>query len=363
MTSRLFLAHTRFVLVAFSALLACLISNLAAPLHAVDPCDVTDLNPHPCGNCGSTPYESKCWFSWARGIAGVPMTGFPLNVSLWQAVGPCDYPPISNNQLLSTSPLISSETSSFVGQSPFRERAVHNGLIDMVTGLPLIREVDFELPFGGAVFRHVRTYSEVPMPAMPPKHMFDYSVQSSDGAMWDWNGMNWMMSENPLFLIDCSMRGIVEGNDPLRCYFIPDAHHAIPFIKSASTADPHRYVAPPWFDAVLKASEASDLEGRPTHFNLWLHGGAIQYTIEAHYEDMWLAESGVSAHLPPNWGTNGEGHPTNFGGYGIPHYGLVKKIEDRYGNWVEIVHCEQSQADCINDGLTGDECCQNLYCP
>jgi len=285
------------------------------------------------------------------------MTGFPLNVSLWQAVSPCDYPPISNNQLLSTSPLITGETSSFIGQSPFRERAVHNGLIDMVTGLPLIREVDFELPFGGAVFRHVRTYSEVPMPAITPDYQVEYAAQSSDGAMWDWNGMNWMMSENPLFLIDCSMEGLVESGDPPRCYFIPDAHHSIPFIKSSSTEYPNRYVAPPWFDAVLKAGP-NNQQNKPASFELWLHGGAIKYTIEAHYEDMWLARDGVRADERPNWVQGSQGLE-NIGGFGIPNYGLVKQIEDRYGNKVVITHCEQYQTDCDIAGVEGQECCQN----
>ena len=61
---------------------------------------------------------------------------------------------------LSSSPLVGQDVIYSRGPQPYRERPTQNKLIDLVTGVPLLQETDFELPFGGAVFRHIRTYSE-----------------------------------------------------------------------------------------------------------------------------------------------------------------------------------------------------------
>jgi hypothetical protein len=70
-----------------------------------------------------------------------------------------DFPPISQDPGLGTSPLLTAEVQHFSGPRPFAERPLHQGLIDVLTGRPLWRETDFELPFGGATFRHVRTHN------------------------------------------------------------------------------------------------------------------------------------------------------------------------------------------------------------
>ncbi len=44
--------------------------------------------------------------------------------------------------------------------SAFPERPMHGQVMDLITGHPLITEVDLELPFGSTVYRHVRTYGE-----------------------------------------------------------------------------------------------------------------------------------------------------------------------------------------------------------
>ena len=51
---------------------------------------------------------------------------------------------------------------------------------------------------------------------------------------------------------------------------------------------------------------------------------------------MRVLDSGVSAHLPPG----------PDGGFGVPYYGRVTKIEDRYGNRVEYEYCDFEYRSC-----------------
>ena len=134
---------------------------------------------------------------------------------------------------------------------------------------------------------------------------------------------------------------------PSDCYFIPDAHHAIPFEWDDGTAT---YVAPPWFDAILGYKsegtsidpETGDWIDPPTEFYVWLHGGTVKYTIKAHYEDVWenrfdVSEDDVSEDIVQIVSAH---ESQENGGYGIPYYGLVEKIEDRYGNQIRMHYCE-----------------------
>ncbi len=73
---------------------------------------------------------------------------------------PPDFPPVTLDAYESTAPLVSGETRHFQGPMPYATRSTDRGVIDLVTGSRLLREVDFELPFGSAVFRHVRTNSD-----------------------------------------------------------------------------------------------------------------------------------------------------------------------------------------------------------
>src|SRR5262249_44914300 len=115
----------------------------------------------PPSECNKAPSATttKCWGNIPRSTFSFKGGGFPLNVDMWSAVGPKDYPPRKIDLLSGSSPLISSESMQF-GRSPFPARPTQRDVIDLITGQPLLQEVDFEVPFGGAVFRHVRTYSE-----------------------------------------------------------------------------------------------------------------------------------------------------------------------------------------------------------
>lgn len=285
--------------------------------------------------------NSTCWFAPDTLFTQLPdqpsgaFRGYPLNLNLWQGFGPSDYPPKSLVPELSSLPLVSKGVAHFGGPSPFLSRPMHNDVIDIITGQPLIQATDFELPFGGAVFRHIRTYSENSGQIQLLVSESE-AGQPTDGTFWDWNGRFWMMGENPILLIDASYRDAL-GNpiihpDTKRCYLIPDAHHAIPFLSQGSS-----YVAPSWFDAQLMPSTSMvnvDGVNRPTHYYCWLNRKSIKYTFKAHYEDGWIRVNGHNAHKPPS-----------EGGLGIPYYGIIEKIEDAYGNCIEYEFCSFEQTE------------------
>ncbi len=356
-------------------------------LGVLNTCDETALPLYADGCDSENPAEfiSKCWFGpstrnqtpqWA--IPGGPTSqyqvGGNLNIDLMNATLPPNLPPRKLNPAMSSSPLVSREVTHFGGGTPYRERAAHNGVVDIVTGQPLLQAIDFELPFGSAVFRRTRTYSEIPIAR-------DNDLLGGAGTglnnqvrpysqYWDWNGMFWMTGEQPLLLIDSSRQlieppgasgvwpavashPIYSSEDEVRCILIPDAHHSIPFTKS-DTGGNVTYTAPSWYDAKLIPSSQTDAAGRPLFFEAYLHRSSIKYTFEAHYEDLWTFQA-------PNDPTkyNAHDHP-NMGGLGIPYYGLVTKIEDRYGNVVEYQYCRNYQYDCDDPSTAPcQECCQS----
>lgn len=298
------------------------------------PCNAQVVGVPPGTSCEQQVFTSKCYRSYP---VDVSQTGFPLNIGLGEALGPPDFPPRKIDPTQSSMPLVSSEGQYSKGPSPIRERPMHGKYMDLITGQPLLESIDFELPFGSAMFRHVRTYSENPAAGLAEGNQ----NQPVEHRYWDWNGLCWMMGENPLFLIDASYQDVVTP-DTKRCYFIPDAHHAIPFRWDEVQ---EKYFAPPWFDAVLEHNNTVP----PTHFVVSLDHGSIRYTFEAIYDDLVTPND----HEPPG--------PPNFG-RGYPYYGRLIKIEDRFGNAVEYDYCEFEQVDCGIDDPSScccHECCQN----
>ena len=322
------------------------------------------------GECETTEFESTCWFNrYARGDRA-PESGFPLNVDLASALSPPDFPPLSTDPIENTLPFVSKEVRHFGAPSRFHERSAHRDIIDNATGAPLIQATDFELPFGGAMFRHTRTYSENLGDSFRPY------VRSAGGngeqtapssTHWDWNGMFWMMSENPILLIDVAYQTETDainlmGSDEKRCYLIPDAHHSIPFRFNGTD-----YEAPDWFDAVIQPSdELVDVpfEGNgvalPKEYYVWLNRRSVKYTFAAQYQDLWKVRDPQtnewkSVHQPR--AAQGAGGP---GGMGLPYYGLITSIEDRYGNRVEYEYCGQKRFACPEQYESGcQHCCQN----
>ena len=214
--------------------------------------------------------------------------GFARGLDLGWGVSPGDYPPVSTDVRGPNSPLIPAGAPIGEGRH-YPERPVV-GEVDLITGQPLVREIDLELPFGGAVYRHVRTYSE--HPGIGSFDVFGRHATKADQLMWDWYGQGWMMGENPLFLFDAAWVGVVSASDarnengsPPRCYFVPDAHHAIPFEQVELGPGQVAYVAPPQFDAVLLHSggvwdsDAKAWDEPPREFKVLLHNRSVVYTI------------------------------------------------------------------------------------
>ncbi len=334
--------------------------------------DAVKVECHQCGDANGYPlvpkgYEdrcpqalpdSRCWFLDGECDIGVP-AGYPLHLNVIDGFGPGDLPPRKLDMGLSSSPLVARQTVHS-RMNPHAERALHHDAIDLVTGVPLLQAIDFELPFGSAVFRHVRTYAEgfeewwlaaqcghACKRECGPSQFLGRQVLA---PLWDWNGRNWMMSENPILLVDAAYQDTTEWvDDPgfgqRVCYFIPDAHHAIPFIDEAGTGE---YTAPSWFDATL-THDGGKVNGdwganRPTWFQVRTHRGALIYTFTPHYEDLWTPAAGSlwpdpHAHPqdpqypPPDPQADRYEQP-----FGLPYYAVVNEIRDNYGNRVEYTY-------------------------
>ncbi len=180
------------------------------------------------------------------------------------------------------------------------------GAVDMITGAPLVRIVDMELPFGGATFRLARTRSQKRMayngfvlPNLSDENLVwseigdeasTYAASNGGGEWWDWTGLGWMASENPFLLIDSALAD-VDGVNTETIRLVLDAHHSIPFQR---IGDPihHRYEAPPRFRASLRAkwpgnaSSAPTPGALPTHYEISLYDGEVTMTFVAIREDV-----------------------------------------------------------------------------
>lgn len=312
------------------------------------------------------PYFSRTYFdeaSWSEGADSVSTPGFgqfgyPRVGSTQHIDIPPTYPPTSLDVTESTSPLIPSGGRG-PSRAQFTERQVLAGKVDVITGQPLLAEVDIELPFGGAVFRRIRTYSERSEIGYSSDHA-SHGTYSAQTGIRGWHGMNWMSSESPLFLIDAKYPGSViapgEGDGSAgepTCFFSPDAHHTIPFAQQQRTDGPPDYVAPPWFDAMLwydKSTVEWDAAAQrwivpPAEFKIYMHGRSVVYTIKAFYEDVDPAQ-----HEAP---TFADQVAAQVWGYGVPYYGLVQSIEDRAGNLVRIVYADTELHAPYVDVMTG----------
>ncbi|MCC6678160.1 MAG: hypothetical protein IT436_13545 [Phycisphaerales bacterium] len=326
--------------------------------------------------CDTTTFESDCFAAygerWNTAVLGRgpgESQGFPLNLDLFSGLGPGDYSPRSLDPAAASYAVLASESGALRGLSTFSERPVLADCVDLVTGVPLVQQTDFELPFGGAIFRHTRTYSEVPATNDP----YGNFLTKEPGAFWDWQGLGWMMSENPVFLIDAAYRDVV-GPHARVCYFIPDAHHAIPFEFNPENG---QYTAPARFDARLDHNGSWEYDDtsaeydqgrwvtRPTKFWVYLQRGSLVYTITPVYEDVVTPENTlsidppyVSAHTHPASGTLADALER----HGMPYYGLVDSIRDRNGNIAKMYYCTFRQSDFTehpgDPGSTGCKPCK-----
>lgn len=150
--------------------------------------------------------------------AGPLFRGFPLNLSLSWGIGPGDFPAISNDEVQGTLPLVPGTPRARTVERP--TRALGGGVVDLITGAPLLRDIDLELAFGSAVYRHVRTYGEGWSTVWHENEALHHSSANnvdmtparsgavSEELFWDWHGQGWMIGENPMFLFDAEYLGI-----------------------------------------------------------------------------------------------------------------------------------------------------------
>jgi|GEM_PF-1543123 len=291
-------------------------------------------------------------------------------------------PPVEANIVDGSSPLVPGGTDgAYEPLLAMAERSTAGGTLDLITGSPLLRSVDLELPFGGSVFRYVRTYAE------PASFVNDLS--SSDTAytvlhstpnsrLWDWHGTGWMLGHNPLFLFDSSRAGqtdLVDGTTfaNRRCYFVPDAHHAIPFdmriVDPGGEDDPYPvYEAPARFGAHMSyeggiwdenmyATGVGGWEEIPELVYVWLNDGAVKYTIAVLYEDVPALPNKGGSSFPngtANWPAEQTLYDTNQA-FGVPFIGLTLQIEDRYGNRIVNEYCGFHQYNCSIHNTAGTD--------
>lgn len=290
------------------------------------------------------------------------------------------------------------ETTGWQGST----RATLEGVVDLVTGLPLVQVTDLELPFGGATFRLNRTRSANHQAHFGHPGGLPTPTESlrSHGRWWDWVGEGWMASENPIFLFDAALADVT-GDGPRTSWLWLDAHHSIPFQQvyhpaSGGSASRMEYEAPPRFRARLEhngvwqeptqgtppggVASLDDAVGKwgtpPTQVDIWLYDGLVHYTFAIIYEDMppnvWdrriLSQPVYSFGTQSDWewtsfhdrpftqnqyydlsqttGSSLPGlgdqsmvqSPRLMPGRGVPHYGLCVRIRDRNGNCAETTY-------------------------
>lgn len=294
----------------------CLVASAAAFQTATLDCEGSA-----CGSYGGLCGEMQRW---------------PMHFDVRIGFGPPELPPRKRSPVESSLPLIPADLMATWLPNRFPERNSLGGVVDVASGLSMVQQVDFELPFGSAVFRHVRTYS--------PEFKNEGIEDAGRWSRWDWNGLGWMMSEQPFLLFDAQW-DFLDREKPVaetarRIYFFPDSFHAIPFEMDDAQGD-GIYAAPPWMDALLGHNGTlndGEWSALPSEIYIWLYRSAVKYTFDLHFEDQLETD--------PD--------------YGYPAYGLVSKIEDRYGNTIEYEYCaDPEREECESDFCRfGPTCCQ-----
>ncbi|MCW5766570.1 MAG: hypothetical protein KIT68_11420, partial [Phycisphaeraceae bacterium] len=344
---------------------------------------------------GFQAFGSACWYTLAlyervdggdryspvRLPPGVPL-GFRLGINLLAGPSPGDFSPpsptIGGGSLCLVPPGAGGASAWWNANG----RPTLDGVVDLVTGVPLVRSVDLELPLDGATFRLTRTRSNH---RMLREDQSDMGMDAPD-RWWDWVGQGWMAGENPILLIDAATPDLI-GDGARTTWLWLDAHHSIPFQMvyhgpsgggpSITYEAPARFRARMTHNGVAQEPQAGRFWAvRPTQFDVWLYDGQVHYTFVAVNEDVppnrwntnslstvvqenspdpnWeaasyhdrpftrnqLLQAGVSPerlqnHSPFAWFLNP--------GFGVPHYGLCVRVADQYGHEVRIKHAPSAR--------------------
>lgn len=316
---------------------------LALPLHTGgDP--ATILNPE----------DANCFF---------------LNFGLLEPPSPGDFLPVGQNISQGTACLVPARGDLKPTNWNGLSRATLFGAVDLVTGVPLVRSTDLHLPFGGAEFRLTRTRSARPsFLGSRWNYPWDGDVSPVDTAWWDWAGSGWMLSENPLFIVDSHVPDQISKADGPRCWLWLDAFHSIPFdwVVDDQYLDPSgpsgdyvvgHYDCAPRFRAKLTVIGPSNnvaprrytsrdgasnpragewIEGYyPTRFIVSLYDGELTYEFVPVWEDVpnWEYQ------WPANWSNCPTSPPSSQITYssmhGLPQYPVSTTLPEdhEYAAW------------------------------
>ncbi|MBY0111960.1 MAG: hypothetical protein K2Y21_04000 [Phycisphaerales bacterium] len=249
----------------------------------------------------------------------------PFNLGLLESALPGDFMPVGptiDQDSVALRPAIGGgEPTGWNGLG----RATLHGAVDLVTGVPLVQVTDLVLPVGGAEFRLNRTRSANRL-RTGKTVITEVGVSPAESRWWDWVGTGWMMSENPILLIDSRLPDVVGDSEPRTTLWL-DALHSIPFDwvntkeEAAEAGKPFRrsyglYDAAPRYRAKLRALKnnvASDQYSHPQsprrigaeiqspgqpaagdwmpgyypdRYEVSLYDGALIYEFEPEWEDV-----------------------------------------------------------------------------
>lgn len=334
-------------------------------------------------------FVSSCWHAFVHSYAeeetlnsvrladGVP-AGFRHGMNLLSSPGIGDFAtPASTLGQHSTCLLPPGAGGASTAWQELRRPTIHRQ-VDLVTGLPLVQVTDLELPFGGATFRLQRTRSGTRQDNIGSAGGSALNGAAADN-FWDWTGMGWMASENPLLVIDSAISDIV-GSAPRTTYLVLDAHHTVPFQQIETTGE---YEAPPRFRARLSHNGSGWDDGAwttpPTEYKVFLFEGQLCYTFVVVREDVppnrycdgYVQSGGTDASgcsnpqnltdssyhdrpiLPGQNGFAADHSPWGNWmnpGFGIPYYGLCTRVEDKHGHVAEINYCSSPSSDLDDSG-------------
>ncbi|MCW5755358.1 MAG: RHS repeat protein [Phycisphaeraceae bacterium] len=339
--------------------------------------------------------------------------GFRLPINLYAAPGLGDWMPPAEYLAESSVALVSTYDRRKSLEWNGVRRPVLDGVVDLVTGSPLLQFMDLDLPFGASSFRLIRTASQahrfddaIVAPGMwgggtqhgshgggrlaaPVMNDGDFGIPMAD-RWWGWAGLGWMVSESPLLLIDSALPDLV-GPHARTSWLVLDAHHAIPFqlvslAQGSGQQSRVGYEAPPrfrakmthngiWGTRKLGKRVVSGWSVPPTQYQVSLYDGAVTYTFVAVYDDVppklydeeyiddptggsekvWIESSYHDSAFYTTDQLENSGDLTlhhHFSpGLGIPHYGLCVEIRDRFGHTVDIHYCDVDRASVDDTGI------------
>lgn len=305
--------------------------------------------------------------------------GVRSNYCLYLPPCPGDFLPPSPNVAEGSFALVPSDAAGISTNWNGLSRPTLDGVVDLITGVPLVQVTDLELPFAGSTFKLTRTRSgDRPLYTRVPDSS-NWQPSSID-RWWDWAGEGWMISENPFILVDSFLNNAVPYTQALpTTWVVLDAHSSIPF----QLKENGQYEAPPRFQAVLKHNGAVDSNGLwttlPTQYDLYLYAAALHYTFVVVREDVppnvydadldqyatdWALASLHDRYTIFDLGTGGlqageENHLFDRAkgpGFGIPYIGQCVRIEDRAGHQVEIEYVG-SRSVITGDARGNDDDC------